>query len=102
MDAASRPCHAATARQPRFTSSRRSGMTRLSLALKVTLFGLVGAMIGIWIQSISGVPDYGSRFPPGPFVLGAIAGVLWLGGRLWWTPLIGAGVCLLITIGAFV
>jgi hypothetical protein len=74
----------------------------LSPAAKITIIGLVGAAIGIWIQSVSGVPDYPSRFPPGPIILVLLAVAVVLGSRWWWTPIFGAALSLLITVGAFV
>ena len=68
----------------------------------LTVIGLVAAAIGIWIQSISGVPDYPSRFPPGPIILVVLAVGIALGARWWWTPLLGALLSLLIIVGAFV
>lgn len=79
-----------------------NGRSRLSPAGRLTAIGLVGAAVGIWIQSLSGVEDYPSRFPPGPIILLVIAVGIVLGVRWWWTPLLGALLSLLILIGAFV
>lgn len=67
-----------------------------------TAAGLVVAAIGIWIQSISGVPDYPSRFPPGPIILVVLAAGIAFGPRWRWTPILGALLSLLIIVGAFV
>src|SRR5436190_19591485 len=73
-----------------------------SLAVKLTIVGLVATAVGIWIQSVSGVPDYPSRFPPGPIILVIFAAGIVLGARWWWTPLFGALLSGLIIVGAFV
>jgi hypothetical protein len=75
--------------------------TKLTMLSKLTVAGLVGAAVAIWMQWLSGDPSY-TRFPPGPVIFIAIAGIIVLGARWWWTPLIGALIGLLVTSGWFV
>ena len=75
--------------------------TKLTMLSKLTVAGLIGAAAAIWIQWLSGDPAY-TRFPPGPVIFIAIAGIIVLGARWWWTPLIGALIGLLVTSGWFV
>ncbi|HET6169011.1 MAG TPA: DUF4383 domain-containing protein [Terracidiphilus sp.] len=75
--------------------------TKLTLPTKLTVAGLIGAAVAIWIQWLSGDPAY-TRFPPGPVIFIAIAAIIVLGARWWWTPLIGALIGLLVTSGWFV
>ena len=73
----------------------------LSLAAKLTVAGLLGNAIGIWIQALSGAPEY-PTIPPGPIVLVVVAAAIAVGTRRWrWLPLAGALLSLLITVGAF-
>jgi Domain of unknown function (DUF4383) len=74
--------------------------TKLTIPSKLTVAGLVGAALAIWTQWLSGDPAY-TRFPPGPVIFIAVAGVIVLGARWWWTPLIGALIGLLVTSGWF-
>ena len=75
--------------------------TKLTMLSKLTVVGLIGAALAIWMQWLSGDPAY-TRFPPGPVIFIAIAGIIVLGARWWWTPLIGALIGLLVTSGWFV
>lgn len=75
--------------------------TKLTMLSKLTVAGLIGAAVAIWTQWLSGDPAY-TRFPPGPVIFIAIAGIIVLGARWWWTPLIGALIALLVTSGWFV
>ena len=75
--------------------------TKLTMLSKLTVAGLVGAAVAIWMQWLSGDPAY-TKFPPGPVIFIAIAGIIVLGARWWWTPLIGALIALLVTSGWFV
>jgi hypothetical protein len=74
--------------------------TKLTMLSKLTVAGLIGAAVAIWTQWLSGDPAY-TKFPPGPVIF-AIAGIIVLGARWWWTPLIGALIALLVTSGWFV
>jgi len=76
-------------------------LRKLPLMSKLTVAGLTAAAIAIWIQWLSGDPSY-TRFPPGPVIFMAIGGVIVLGARWWWTPLIGALISLLVTSGFIV
>jgi hypothetical protein len=67
----------------------------------VTVAGLITVAIALWMQWLSGDPAY-SRFPPGPVFFIAVAGIIVLGARWWWTPLIGTLIALLVTSGWFV
>jgi hypothetical protein len=70
---------------------------------RLTVAGLVVVAIGIWTQSLSGVPDYPSKFPPGPIILVVLALVIALAYRRFgWMPILGTLMSLLITVGAFV
>lgn len=75
--------------------------TKLSMWSKLTVAGLISATLGIWMQWLSGDPSY-PKFPPGPVFFLAIAGIIVLGARWWWTPLIGALISLLVTSGFIV
>lgn len=72
------------------------------MARTLTVVGLVGAALGIWIQAFSGVPDYGTVLPPGPIILVLIGAAIGLTSRWWWTPIAGAALSGLIIVGAFV
>jgi hypothetical protein len=74
---------------------------KLPIFTWLTVAGLVGAAVAIWIQWLSGDPAY-TRFPPGPVIFIALAGIIVAGARWWWTPLIGALIALLVTSGWFV
>jgi hypothetical protein len=75
--------------------------TKLPMLTKLTVVGLVCVAVALWTQWLSGDPAY-PEFPPGPVVFIAVAGILVMGARWWWTPLIGALVSLLVTSGWFV
>lgn len=75
--------------------------TKLTMLSKLTVAGLIGVAVAIWMQWLSGDPAY-TRFPPGPVIFIAIAAIIVLGARWWWTPLIGALISLLVTSGWFV
>ncbi len=75
--------------------------TKLTMLSKLTVAGLLGVTVAIWTQWLSGDPAYTS-FPPGPVFFIAVAGIIVLGARWWWTPLIGALIALLVTSGWFV
>ena len=63
--------------------------------------GLITVAIAFWMQWLSGDPAY-PRFPPGPVFFIAVAGIIVLGARWWWTLLIGTLIALLVTSGWFV
>jgi hypothetical protein len=75
--------------------------TNLSFLTKLTVAGLIGVAVALWMQWLSGDPAY-PKFPPGPVVFIAAAGIIVMGARWWWTPLIGALISLLTTSGWFV
>jgi hypothetical protein len=75
--------------------------TKLTMLTKLTLAGLITVAIALWTQWLSGDPAY-PKFPPGPVLFLAVAGVIAWGARWWWTPVIGALIALLTTSGAFV
>jgi hypothetical protein len=75
--------------------------TQLAFFTKLTVAGLIGVAIALWMQWLSGDPAY-PKFPPGPVIFIAVAGIVVLGARWWWTPLIGALLGLLVTSGWFV
>lgn len=75
--------------------------TKYTMLTKLTVAGLTGAALAIWMQWLSGDPAY-TRFPPGPVIFIAIGGIILLAARWWWTPLIGALIGLLVTSGWFV
>jgi hypothetical protein len=72
--------------------------TNLAFFTKLTVAGLVGVAIALWTQWLSGDPAY-PKFPPGPVLFIAVAGIVVVGARWWWTPLIGALISLLTTSG---
>jgi hypothetical protein len=71
-----------------------------TLATKLTVIGLVGSAVAIWVQWLSGDPSY-PKFPPGPVFFIAVAAIVWFGVRWWWTPLLGSLLALLVTSGWF-
>jgi hypothetical protein len=75
--------------------------TQLTFFTKLTIAGLVAVAIALWTQWLSGDPAYPS-FPPGPVLFIAVAGIIFVGRRWWWTPLMGALISLLTTSGWFV
>ncbi|HLY39952.1 MAG TPA: DUF4383 domain-containing protein [Terracidiphilus sp.] len=68
---------------------------------KLTVAGLIVLAIALWTQWLSGDPAY-PKFPPGPVIFVAVAGVIVMGARWWWTPLVGALLSLLVTSGFIV
>jgi hypothetical protein len=73
---------------------------KLTVLTKLTVVGLVGVTVAIWTQWLSGDPAY-PKFPPGPVIFVAVAAIVAIGTRWWWTPLIGALISLLVTSGWF-
>jgi hypothetical protein len=73
------------------------GLTPLT---KLTVAGLTGCALAIWIQWLSGDSAY-RTFPPGPVFFIAVAVIVAFGARWWWTPLIGSLLGLLVTTGWF-
>ena len=67
---------------------------------KLTIVGLISIAVAIWLQWLSGDPAY-PKFPPGPVIFIAVAAIIAMGTRWWWTPLIGALISLLVTTGWF-
>jgi hypothetical protein len=74
--------------------------TKLSVLTKLTIAGLISVTVAIWTQWLSGDPAY-PKFPPGPVIFIAVAAIVAMGTRWWWTPLIGALISLLVTSGWF-
>jgi hypothetical protein len=72
--------------------------TKLTFFTKLTIVGLVALAIALWTQWLSGDPAY-PTFPPGPVLFIAVAGIMFVGRRWWWTPLMGALISLLVTAG---
>ena len=75
--------------------------TSLSMVGKLTVTGLVAGAAGIAVQILSGVDEY-PTIPPGLVLLLGMAGVMFVGARWRWTPLLGVGLALFILFGAFV
>lgn len=75
--------------------------TKLTFLTKLTAGGMAVVTIAIWTQWLSGDPAY-PKFPPGPVFFIAIAAVVVYGARWWWTPLLGALLSLMTTVGWFV
>jgi hypothetical protein len=75
--------------------------TKLPVFTKLTVVGLVSLAVALWTQWLSGDPAY-PKFPPGPVLFITVAGIIVMGARWWWTPLIGALISLLTTSGFFV
>lgn len=73
---------------------------KFSVLTTLTIAGLISSAVAIWIQWFSGDPAY-PKFPPGPVVFIAVAAIVAIGTRWWWTPLIGALIALLVTSGWF-
>ncbi len=67
---------------------------------KLTIAGLISIAVAIWAQWLSGDPAY-PKFPPGPVIFIAVAAIVVMGARWWWTPLVGALLSLLVTSGWF-
>ena len=79
----------------------KSKFMKLTLSAKLTVGGLIALAIALWMQWMSGDPAY-PKFPPGPVIFLAAAGIIVLAARWWWTPLIGALIALLVTSGFLV
>ena len=75
--------------------------TKLPMFTKLTVAGLIAVAIALWTLWLSGDPAF-PKFPPGPVFFIAVAGIVVMGARWWWTPLIGALIGLLVTSGWFV
>jgi hypothetical protein len=71
-----------------------------SRSSKLTAMALVGVAVGIWIQALSGAPQY-PTIAPGPIVLVALAVVIALVDRWRWIPMTGTLLSALILTGAF-
>lgn len=67
---------------------------------KLTAVGLIAVAIALWTQWLSGDPAFG-KFPAGPVIFIAIAGIIILAGRWWWAPLLATPIALLVTLGWF-
>src|ERR1700721_26458 len=74
--------------------------TKLSVCTKLKIAGLISVTVAIWTQWLSGDPAY-PKFPPGPVIFIAVAAIVAMGTRWWWTPLIGTLLALLVTTGWF-
>jgi Predicted membrane protein (DUF2306) len=81
----------------RFSSLLKPNLTAPT---KLTVVGLAACAVAIWIQWLSGDPAY-PKFPPGPVFFVVVAVIVALGSRWWWTPVLGALVALLTTLGWF-
>jgi hypothetical protein len=75
-------------------------LSNLTFPTKLTVAGLVGCAVAIWIQWLSGDPAY-PKFPPGPVFFIAVAAIVAFAARWWWTPLMGSMIALLVTSGWF-
>jgi Domain of unknown function (DUF4383) len=75
--------------------------TNLPLFTRLTVAGLIGVAIALWTLWLSGDPAF-PKFPPGPVFFIAVAAIVVMGARWWWTPLVGALIGLLVTSGWFV
>lgn len=75
-------------------------LSSLTLPTRLTVAGLIVCSLAIWAQWLSGDPAY-TKFPPGPVFFMAVAAIVTLGRRWWWTPLIGSLITLLVTAGWF-
>jgi hypothetical protein len=78
----------------------RLNLSNLTFPTKLTVAGLVGCAVAIWIQWLSGDPAY-PKFPPGPVFFIAVAAIVTIAARWWWTPLMGSMIALLVTSGWF-
>jgi hypothetical protein len=74
--------------------------SNLTFSTKLTVAGLVGCAIAIWTQWLSGDPSY-PKFPPGPVFFIAVAAIVTIAARWWWTPLLGSMIAVLVTLGWF-
>lgn len=75
-------------------------LANLTFPTKLTIAGLIGCAVAIWIQWLSGDPAY-PKFPPGPVFFIFVAAIITFASRWWWTPLIGSLLALLVTSGWF-
>jgi heme/copper-type cytochrome/quinol oxidase subunit 3 len=75
-------------------------LSNLTFPTRLTAGGLVACALSIWLQWLSGDPAY-PKFPPGPVFFIAVAAIVALAARWWWTPLIGSLLSLLVTSGWF-
>jgi len=75
--------------------------SKLPMLSKVAVAGLATVAIALWTQWLSGDPAY-PKFPPGPVIFLATAGLIFWGTRWWWTPSIGTLISLFTTAGWFV
>jgi len=75
-------------------------LSNLTFPTKLTVTGLVGCAVAILIQWLSGDPAY-PKFPPGPVFFIAVAAIVTIAERWWWTPLMGSMISLLVTSGWF-
>ena len=75
-----------------------TNLSNLTFSTKLTVAGLIGCAVAIWIQWLSGDPSY-PKFPPGPVFFVAVAAIVAFGARWWWTPLMGSMIALLVTSG---
>ena len=78
----------------------KTNLLNLTFPTKTTVAGLVGCAVAIWTQWLSGDPAY-PKFPPGPIFFIAVAAIVTIAARWWWTPLIGSLIALLVTSGWF-
>jgi hypothetical protein len=78
----------------------KTNLSNLTFPAKLTVAGLVGCAVAIWIQWLSGDPAY-PKFPPGPVFFIAVAAIVTIAARWWWTPLMGSMIALLVTSGWF-
>ena len=78
----------------------RTMKAKLTVLIKLTIVGLIGVAVAIWTQWLSGDPAH-PKFPPGPVIFIAVAAIVAMEIRRWWTPLIGALIALLVTSGWF-
>lgn len=78
----------------------KTNLSNLTLPTKLTVVGLVACALAIWTQWLSGDPAY-PKFPPGPVFFIAVAVIVTIAARWWWTPLIGSLIALLVTSGWF-
>jgi len=71
-----------------------------SWSTRLTALALVLVAVGIWIQALSGAPEY-PTIPPGPIVLVPLAAVIALVNRWRWIPLTGTLLSAVILAVAF-
>lgn len=81
--------------------SRATSGSTFPTAAKVSVGGLAAASAGILIQYLA-LPEDFPTVPPGPIILGAAAVLVALGARWWWSPLVGAAVALMTSIGGLI